>query len=338
MAISYNIVDVRGQIASPIIEEVLFENKTLAEGLVTFEEEVKNEVIFTEGSTTASMQAYTSGAPSTAGSLDLFDVAITPTKYLYYQTFDPNTLRPSRFKRDMKPGAWETLSNEFEQVVIGGMYSKKIAYDAEFQFWSGITSAQKTAIAALTAGTLQTEIGADEKTVAAALTAGQFNGVVASMMYNSWNAAGTPGVGKRIKVDGTVIDSSNIAAEYAKVYAKIPAQLLASGLTPYIYAPKSHMQLINIYNTNATYRDLFSVQGERYFYNGIEIKFVPLVENVIIAAAKEHLFWVTDLTSDVNKFEVNKVALNQDLLFVKHVGTIAAYVANQAFNVLYCGS
>lgn len=338
MAITYSPIEIRGVAASPVIEEVLFENKTLSEGLVTFEEEVKNEVIFTEGSTTATMQAYTSGAPSTAGSLDLFDVSITPTKYLYYQTFDPNTLRPSRFKRDMKPGAWETLSNEFEQVVIGGMYSKKIAYDAEFQFWSGITSAQKTAIAALTAGTLQTEIGADEKTVAAALTAGQFNGVVASMMYNSWNAAGTPGVGKRIKVDGIAITSSNIAQEYARVYAAIPATVLASGMPAYIYAPKSHMQLINIYNTNATYRDLFSVQGEKYFYNGVEIKFVPVPENVIIAAPKEHLFWVTDLTSDVNKFEVNKVALNQDLLFVKHVGTIAAYVANQAFNVLYCGS
>jgi len=338
MAINYSVIDIRGVSASPVIEEVLFENKTLGEGYVTFEEEVKNEVIFTEGATTASMQAYTSGAPTSAGSLDLFDVSITPTKYLYYQTFDPNTLRPSRFKRDMKPGAWETLSNEFEQVVIGGMYSKKIAYDAEFQFWSGITSAQKTAIAALTAGTANNQIGADEKTVAAALTAGQFNGVVASMMYNAWNSTSTAGVGTRIKVDGISISSTNIAQEYARVYAAIPATVLASGLTPYIYAPKSHMQLINIYNVSATYRDLFSVVGEKYFYNGIEIKFVPVPENVIIAAPKEHLFWVTDLTSDVNKFEVNKVALNQDLLFVKHVGTIAAYVANQAFNVLYCGS
>lgn len=338
MPINYTVVDIRGKAASPLIEEVLFENKTLSEGLVTFEEEVKNEVIFTEGSTTASMQAYTSGAPSTAGSLDLFDVSITPTKYLYYQTFDPNTLRPSRFKRDMKPGAWETLSNEFEQVVIGGMYSKKIAYDAEFQFWSGITSTTKSAIAALTAGTTNAEIGADEKVVAAALTAGQFNGVVASMMYNNWNATSTAGVGKRLKVDGIVITSANIAQEYARVYAAIPATVLASGMPAYIYAPKSHMQLINIYNTNASFRDLFSVTNGQYFYNGIEIKFVPVPENVIIAAPKEHLFWVTDLTSDVNKFEVNKVALNQDLLFVKHVGTIAAYVANQAFNVLYCGS
>ena len=32
MAISYNIVDARGVVASPIIEEVLFENKTLADG------------------------------------------------------------------------------------------------------------------------------------------------------------------------------------------------------------------------------------------------------------------------------------------------------------------
>jgi hypothetical protein len=50
MAISYNIVDLRGKAAADINEEILFENGTIANDLVTFESDVKNEIIFTEGS------------------------------------------------------------------------------------------------------------------------------------------------------------------------------------------------------------------------------------------------------------------------------------------------
>jgi len=109
MAIAYNIIDIRGKASENVIAEILFQNKTISEGLVTFEEEVKNEVIFSEGSTSVAMQAYTSGTPTSSGSLNLFDVVITPAKYMYYQTYDPNTLRPSRFKRDMKACACEVL-------------------------------------------------------------------------------------------------------------------------------------------------------------------------------------------------------------------------------------
>jgi hypothetical protein len=339
MAIAYNIIDIRGKASENVIAEILFQNKTISEGYVTFEEEVKNEVIFTEGSTSVAMQAYTSGAPSSSGTLTNFDVSITPTKYMYYQTFDPNTLRASRYKRDMKPGAWEVLSSEFERVVIGGMYADKISYDAEFQYWSGITSAQQTAIAALTAGTANTSIGADEKTVAAALTAGQFNGVVASMMYNAWNSSLTAGVGTRLKVDGVVVTASNIQTETEKVYTAIPAAVLASATQPVIYMPHVNKQFINSNNNVVTnYKNAFIVTNGEYFYNDVKIVFVPMPANTMIAAPKEHLFWVTDLTSDINKVEINKVGLNQDLMFIKHVGTIAPYVANQAFNVLYCGS
>jgi len=339
MAIAYNIIDIRGKASENVIAEILFQNKTISEGLVTFEEEVKNEVIFSEGSTSVAMQAYTSGTPTSSGSLNLFDVVITPAKYMYYQTFDPNTLRPSRFKRDMKAGAWEVLSSEFERVVIGGMYADKISYDAELKFWSGITSANQTAIAALTAGTANTSIGADEKTVAAALTAGQINGVVASMMYNAWNSTLTAGVGKRIKVDGVVVTSVNIQDEVEKVYKAIPAELLASATQPVIYMPHVNKQLINSHNNIVTnYKTAFVVSGNKYYYNDVEIVFVPIPANVMIGMAKQHVFWVTDLTSDVNKVEINKVALNQDLMFIKHVGTLACYVANQKYNVLYCGA
>jgi hypothetical protein len=232
----------------------------------------------------------------------------------------------------MKPGAWEIMSSEFERTVMAS-YSKDVSLDAESKWWSGILAGTKTAIAALTPGTGQGSVGAAEQTWAAAQTATQFDGVVAKMIYN--NGA----LGTRVKVLGTTISSSNVATEYAKVYAAIPAVVLAQTEKPYFYAPYAHKQFINIFNVSATYRDLFSVdiKADKYFYNGIEIKFVPVPENCIIAALPSNLIWCTDLVADLNRMEINKIANNREDMFVKHIFTIAAHVARQANNVLYLG-
>jgi hypothetical protein len=332
MAISATIVDIRGKAYEPVLEELLFENKTISEGLVSFESDVKNETIFTENTNVVTLQAFASGAPTSQGTFNLVDTAVTPTKVMYYHEFDPNTLRPSRFKRSMKPGAWEMASTEFERVVLG-TYGKEISSDAELKWWGGITSGTKTAIAALTPGTAQNQVGAAEQTWSAAQTATQFDGVIAKMIYNGG------ALGLRVKVAGTTLSSTNVNTEYAKVYAAIPAVVLAQTEKPYIYAPYSNKQLINIFNVSATYRDLFSVdiKADKYFYNGIEIKFVPLPENILIAALPSNLVWCTDLVADINKMEINKIANNREDMFVKHIFTIAAHVARQANNVLYVG-
>lgn len=332
MAISATIVDIRGKAYEPVLEELLFENKTISENLVSFEPDVKNETIFTENVNAVTLQAFSSGAPTSQGTFTLTDTAVTPTKVMYYHEFDPNSLRPSRFKRSMKPGAWEMMSTEFERTVLAA-YGKEVSLDAESKWWTGVTSATKTAIAALTPGTAQNQVGAAEQTWSAAQTATQFDGVVAKMIYN--NGA----LGTRVKVAGTTISGSNIDTEYGKVYAAIPAVVLAQNEKPYLYAPYSHKQFINIFNVNATYRDLFAVdiKADKYFYNGIEIKFVPLPENCVIAALPSNLIWCTDLVADINKMEINKIANNREDMFVKHIFTIAAHVARQANNVLYLG-
>ena len=332
MAISATIVDIRGKAYEPVLEELLFENKTISENLVSFETDVKNESIFTENTNIVALQAYSSGAPTSNGTFNLVDTNVTPTKVMFYHEFDPNTLRPSRFKRSMKPGAWEMMSTEFERTVLAA-YGKEVSLDAETKWWSGILAATKTSIAGLTPGTANNQVGAAEQTWAAAQTATQFDGVVAKMIYN--NGA----LGTRVKVAGTTISSTNVATEYAKVYAAIPAVVLAQTEKPYLYAPYSHKQFINIFNVSATYRDLFSVdiKADKYFYNGIEIKFVPVPENCIIAALPSNLIWCTDLVADINKMEINKIANNREDMFVKHIFTIAAHVARQANNVLYLG-
>lgn len=340
MAISYNIVNIKGVAAEPIVEEILFENDTIAKGLVTFEEDVKAETIFTEATASATLQAYTSGAPTSAGSLTAFDVAVTPVKVQFYQEFDPNSLRFSRFKRDMKPGAWEILSGEFERIVIGGLYAKKVSLAFEDQFWNSVTSATKTAVAALTAGTANTSVGTAEKTAVAALTTGQIDGILAKMIYNDSNSSATAGVGTRIKVAGTSITASNIKTEYDKVYAAIPAAVLSSDKMPVIYAPKSHKQMIiQANNVTTDYKKPFDVNpaATEFYFNGLKVEFVPLPEKVVICARPDHLIWCTDLKSDVNKMEINKIANNREDMFIKHNGTLAAHVVNQQFNVLYVG-
>jgi len=338
MALDYESVDFRGHAAEGVLAELFFQNDTIAKNAVMFEDRIKAEAIFTESSLDVTMQPYTCGVPTPAGTIGLFDAIVTPAKFLYYDEFclDPN--RFSRFKRDMKPGAWEVFSNEFNQVVME-MYKGKIASDVEMKFWNNATAATKTAVAALTAGTGQTSVGAAEKTLVAATTAGLWDGVVTKMIYNNSNEDQTSAVGGRIKVVGTTITSTNIKAEYEKVYAAIPAVVLATpGKDVVIYAPRSHKQLINIANNvNTNYTKPFDVSGDNYSFYGIPIIFVPIPENVLIAGPKQHFFWATDLVSDYAQITIDKVAPNSDMWFVKVVATEAAHVGNQEYNVLYVG-
>lgn len=340
MAIVSNSIEILGVAAEPIIEEILFENNTLAKGLVTFEDDVKAETIFTEAGAEATMQAWISGAPTPQGSLNSWDAKVTPDKVMFYQEFDPENLRFTRYKRSMKPGAWENFSTEFEQVVIGGLYAKQISLSAERNFWLGAKASTKAAIAALTAGTGQTAISTQEQAmVAASLGAdGLTDGLLTKILYNDSRKTHVAGLGERIKVVGTAITSTNIKAEYDKVYAAIPAVVLESGEKPTIYAPYSHKQLITIFNNNvANYKDAFAVSGDSFGFNGLNIEFVPIPENVLIAAKKEHLFWVTDLMGDVNTLKMDKIAANREDYFLKSAMSLGAHVANQAYNVLYVG-
>jgi hypothetical protein len=259
---------------------------------------------------------------------------------MYYEEFDPETLRFSRFKQSMKPGAWEILSEEFERVVIGGNYAKKISLDLEAKFWSNALAATKTAVAALTAGATNAEVSAAEKTLVAGTTAGLFDGVVQYMIYNASNPAHAGAVGGRIKVVGTTITATNIKDEYDKLYAAIVAETLEEPHTPYIYAPRSHKQMINIYNNNPLNpREAFSVSDDKktYHFNGVEIKFVPLPAKVMIAAVKENIIWCTDLLSDMNVMKIDKIAQNREDMFIKNIVTLCAHVVNQKYNTLYVG-
>ena len=302
--------------------------------MVDFNDGIKAGTIFTENANTVTAQAWATN-PSASGTITLNEVLVTPVKLEYHDSFNYETLRSGRWNRSMKAGAWEIVSDEFNKQVLSTI-APYISQDIETQFWSGVTSTTQTAIAALTAGTAQTSIGAAEKTVAAAMTAGLFDGVLARLYYNNG------GVGKRYKVAGVSggITSSNIADEYGKAYAAINPVMLQGIEKPFIYAPRSHKQLINIYNISQTYRDKFQVDisADKYFYLGVEIKFVPLPENVLIVATPSMIKWCTDTMDDLNMVQIDKYPAPRKDFFYDVVFTIFAHVVNQKYFVVYTGA
>ena len=334
MAISYSqLVTINGVAADPVISEIIFENKTISEGLVAFETGIKAGTIFTENVNTVTMQNWAVN-PSASGTIGVNDVLITPVKVEYLDSFTPNDLRTSRFNRDMKPGAWNDVSDEFAKMILNGV-AKSISADAENKFWNGATATTKTAVAALTAGALNTQVSTQEKALVAAMPTTLFDSVITRAIYN--NAA----VGGRIKVVGTAaITAGTIVAQYELLYKAIVAETLsASEEKAFIYAPRSHKQLINLANVNLTYRDVFAVDmvADKYYYLGVEIKFVPIAENTMLVAVPSNIKWCTDLMEDLNMVVIDKFPQPRKDYFYDVVFTIFAHVTNQRFNTLYVG-
>ena len=80
MAISYSPVDIRGKAVEPILEEVLFANKTVSDNYVTVNTDIKAGTIFTEASVSVTAQLYTGAALSSSGTIttNLSDFGVWP--------------------------------------------------------------------------------------------------------------------------------------------------------------------------------------------------------------------------------------------------------------------
>lgn len=338
MAISYSTATEPKQVIEAILEEILFDNKTISQGYVTFNDNIKAGTIITEESMVVTAQLYTGAALSSSGSITLSDRTITPTKLEYKQTFLDEALRASRFNRSMRAGAWNIESSEFASKVLA-KYGSNVSEDAESIFWSGITSATKIAIAGLVPGAGQGSMTAATQTAVAAMTAGLVDGVFAKVLYD--NGA----LGGYIKVTGTTVTSSNIATEVGKIYAAILPEVMADTANPPVIAcPRSWRQLARIANNavGAAQQINFYFESNaadaKCFYNGVEMIFVP-TQNSLMAYQyqKKHVSWNTDLVDDVSRFETGKVANDGDTKFVRAIYTLAAHVGKASYGVLYGG-
>ena len=340
MALDYTgKVTVRGKQIAELAVEKLYKDQTIAKGFVELNTNIKHGAVKTETSSSVTEQDYTGAALSGDGSFTLFDYQVNHVKTEFKVDILQDTLRDTPFADDMSAGAMNIDSNRFMQLAADQL-SNRVAYTNQKNRWQGITAAQKVAIAALTPGAGQGSITAAMQTKIAALPTSKRNGWLALAVYNSFNATATPGLGSYIKVTGTTLTAANVAAQFALIYAAIPAVERDDKEFPYVlHAPLNVKALIKAANNavGAAQQINFLDVNDEISYNGIKINFVELPDNVVYGAPTMSLGLNMDLESDDNMMEVGEYANGSDTKYFRNVSAWSCYVSRQDKNVLYGG-
>jgi hypothetical protein len=323
-----------------IQKEIYADWGTFRNGDVNISENHKSSADVYESSVDVNMLAYSSAEVS-AGS-DTVDVQKTPvslTKIQFSDTIDNNVLLDTRFERSMKAGAFNMVSSEFDNAVLTQI-SPAISQTMESVIWDGATTAQKALIAGLTPGAGQGSISASAQTSAAAMPTNLVDSLPAVILHNASLSKASPGAGigdyKKVLTIAN-ITSATIAAEYAKMYAVIDPKVLDNEEVT-IYAPLAHFQLIKIANNavGAAQQVNFLVEGDKVSYNGLTIKFKPLVDFMIASPAR-FLHLLMDLISDVSQLKTGENANGAETHWYKNVQSLATWCTNQKYIVLYNG-
>lgn len=264
-------------------------------------------------------------------------------KVMFADTVNYETLLDTRFERSMQAGAFNTVSSEFDNKILQQI-TPAISQTLENVTWDGATTAQKALIAGLTPGAAQGSISAGAQTLVAAMPSNLVNSLPAIILHNDSQSKDTPGAGlgdyKKV-LNIATITSSTIAAEYAKLYATLDPKVMANEEV-IIYAPLAHRQLMMIANNSvgAASNQNFVFSGDgmdaKAYYNGIEVKFKPLVGFMIAAPAK-YLHVLMDLASDMSNLETGKMANGSEEYFYKNVQAFATWCTNQRYITLYGG-
>lgn len=327
LSVTYTPKTYNGTYAEDIFSEVLFANRTVSRNLARVLDDIKYSQTVTSLTGDISFGDYVehvTEAVITAASntLAFKDANVTPVKMTAFETFSMLDLRNSRFGRDMKSGAANVESNEFEQKVQSYVLPR-LGKSFESTFYNSITAATKTAIAASSATTAQ-------KAWAAAQTAGKIDGVIAKAILS----------GAILAVAGTTVTASNIVTEYNKIMAALPSAVASDSETK-LLVPEGDRMLILQANQAAAYRDVFAVNGlgsesESVSFLGVPVEFTGI--NARIAGRvgeRGDVILATDLLSDVNSATIGKVNEMSHLMFFRMDCALDAAVLVPQQKVLY---
>lgn len=255
---------------------------------------------------------------------------------------DESSLKGTRFERSMAAGAFNVVSDEFDRSVLAQV-QPAVGAKLESWVWHGATTATKAAIAALIPGAGQGSISGSAQTLVAAMPTTLFDSVPATMLYNASQSKATPGagLGDYLKVAGTTVTTSNIVAEYVKIYNAIPDDVLVKtgDDAPVIFAPKGDYKLIKAANRvqgAALQENFVGNSFNDMYFNDVRIIFVDLV-GFRIAAQKNNLKLVMDLLSDSSQLIIEKEANASTRRILKLINTMSTWVVKQKWNVLYNG-
>ena len=256
---------------------------------------------------------------------------------------DESSLLGTRFEKSMKAGAYNVLSDEYDQKVLIQVQPATSA-KLENGVWNGATVATKAAIAALVPGAPQGSVSAGAQALIAAMPTTLFDSVPATMIYNDSNSKAVPGAGlgdykKVLTIAG--VTTATIVAEYVKLYNVIPDGILTKvgDEAPVIFAPKGDYKLIKAANRvqgAALQENFVGTSFNDMYFNDIKIIFVDLV-GFRIAAQKNNLKLVMDLMSDSSQLIIEKEANASTRRVLKIINTMNTWVVKQKWNVLYGG-
>lgn len=347
MAVNFSGTKLPQSELAEIQQELYQDSATFRERYVDIQENHKSGTEVYESKVTVTAKAATSGKVVADATIDLAAqrTAVALTSIEFSDIIDESSLLDTRFERSMQAGAFNRVSSEFDNAVLQQV-TPAIGQTLEEMIWNGVTTAKKTAIAALTPGAAQGSISAGAQTLVAAMPVNLVDSLPATILHNASTSKVVPGAGlgdyKKV-LTIAAITSATIAAEYAKLYAAAPSKVVNNVTNvPYIYAPLEHRQLIKIANNavGAAQQINFLVEGqgasERISYNGIEIKFVPL-KGFMILSDPRYLKILMDLTSDLSTLNVGEVGEGAMQRYIKNIQTLATWVTNQRYITLYGG-
>lgn len=318
--------------------ELYAESKTLRNRTIDILEGHKSGMDVFESKVTVGMKAGSTDAVTADGSIGLFvqksPVALVSVEYS--DVIDDAQLLGTRFEKSMKAGAFNQVSDEFDQKVLIQI-APAIGEDVDKKIWNGATTATKAFVAS------STGLTASFKATVAGMPTTLFDSLPVRALYNdslSKVVAGA-GVADTIKVTGTTITSANIANEYAKLYLAADEKVINStSPAPVIFAPLAHRQLIKIANNTvgAAQQVNFLVEGsgdnEKIYYNGVLIEFYPMVGTMILTLP-EYLKVAFDLASDMGLIEIDKMANGAQKRYIKNKQFINTWVTNQRYITIY---
>ncbi|KLT69928.1 hypothetical protein [Flavobacterium sp. ABG] len=321
-----------------IQSELYADSKTFRDRTIDIQEGFKSGADVYESKVNVTMKAGSTDAVTADGSigLNVQKSPVTLTSIEYSDVIDDAVLFGTRFEASMAKGAFNQVSDEFDKKVLIQV-APAIGEQVEDRLWNGATTATKASIAAATGVT------ASVKAAVAAMPTSLFDSLPVRAIWNDSNSKTVAGAGvaDTIKVAGTAITSSNIAAEYSKLYAGAPDKVInATASTAKIFAPLAHRQLIKIANNTvgAAQQINFLVEGagatEKIYYNGVEIEFHPLV-GLMILTLPEYLKVLVDLAGDNSFLEIDKMANGAQKRYIKNKQSISTWVTNQRYITIY---
>jgi hypothetical protein len=345
MSITFTGVKVPQSELPEIQSEIYADWGTFRERDVNIQENHKSGAEVYESKVSVVNEAYSSAAvTASAGVAAVNRTVVNLTKTMFKDVIDYSVLLDTRFEKSMKQGAFNTVSTEFDNAVLV-FITPAISEDMEKMTWDGATAAQQTAIAALTPGAGQGSISAGAQTLVAAMPTRLVNSIPATILYNDSQSKDTPGagLGDYIKVGATAYDSTDIADEYAKMFAGIVPEVLNDKVNaPVIYAPLADRQLMMTANnskgaaSNKNFLFTDATLHSKAYYNGVEIRFKPLGTFHIISPPK-YILILFDLLNDMNILETGKMADGADQYYYKNVQAFTTWCTNQKLITLYGG-